>query len=82
MWLETVTESLADPVVVNSAAAVQMLLDILESTKKQQLEKYPSYEELLALADEITTNGIDLNSIAEYNIKVFLLSKFDQWKLT
>lgn len=69
VWLETVTESLADPVVVNSAPAVQALLDILDATKKQQLEKYPSYEELSSLSEEITGNGIDLNNISEYNIK-------------
>lgn len=71
MWLETVTESLADPVVVNSAPAVQVLLEVLEQTKKQQTEKYPLYEELTGLSEEITSNGIDLNNIAEYNIKVF-----------
>lgn len=69
VWLETVTESLADPVVVNSAPAVQSLLEVLEHTKKQQTEKYPLYEELSQLADDITQNAIDLNSIAEYNIK-------------
>lgn len=69
VWLETVTESLADPVVVNSAPAVQALLEVLEETKKQQSEKYSSYEELSSLAEEITTNGIDLSVITEYNIK-------------
>jgi len=44
-------------------------LEVLETTKQQQLEKYPAFEELNTLSEDITTNGIDLNNVAEYNIK-------------
>lgn len=44
---------------------------VLEAIKKQQLERFPLYEEATALAEEITSSGVDLNLISEFNIKVF-----------
>jgi len=69
VWLDSASDSLADPVVVNSAPAVQALLDVLEATKKQQLERYPLYEETTNLAEDIASNNIDINLISEFNVK-------------